>query len=191
MEKDNTKGIITAIKAYTKKFKMDTEPYCAQISREGDKFKLITPELSMILKDNVLSYDNDIILNAKIPFHRYHFKTMFPVINTHNVMCDTNLLADKVRKLENTKKQFDNENQYFRFIDFDPIIQEFTTAHKENNRKYIRVNSNSVKTALRIIKMCGDNRVKLCYDEVAFYKYPLLMLFEHGVFIIKNGGNEL
>ena len=135
--------------------------------------------------------DNDIILNAEIPFKRYHFKTMFPVININNVMCDTDLLTDKVRKLEKTKKQFDNENQHFRFIDFDPIIQEFTTAHKENNRKYIRVNSNSVKTALRIIKMCGDNRVKLCYDEVAFYKYPLLMLFEHGVFIIKNGGNEL
>lgn len=103
MEKDNTKGIITAIKAYTKKFKMDTEPYCAQISRDGDKFKLITPELSMILKDNVLSYDNDIILNAGIPFHRYHFKTMFPVININNVMCDTDLLTDKIRKLERLK----------------------------------------------------------------------------------------
>ena len=99
--------------------------------------------------------------------------------------------AEVAALMEKTKKQFDNENQHFRFIDFDPIIQEFTTAHKENNRKYLRVNSNSVKTALRIIKMCGDNRVKLCYDEVAFYKYPLLMLFEHGVFIIKNEGNEL
>lgn len=191
MKKDNTKGIIRAIKAYIKKFNMDTEPYCAKISRDGDKFKLITPELSMILKDNVLPYDSDIILNYDIPFQRYHFKTMFPVINTHNVKCDTKLLIDKVRKLEKTKKQFDKENQHFRFIDFDPTIQEFTIAHRENNRKYIRLNSNYVKTALRIIYMCGDSHVQLCYDEVAFYKYPLLMFFEHGMFIIKSEDNEL
>lgn len=191
MKKDNTKGIIRTIKAYTKKFNMINEPYCAQIDKVGNKFKFITPELSMILKESALSCDKSIILNDSVPFQRYHFKTIFPVLHTVNFECDTRLLIDKVRKLEKNKKQFDEENQYFRFIDFDPQKQEFNIAHKENNMKYIRLNSNSVKTALRIISMCGDNQVTLCYDETAFYKYPLLMFFEYGVFIIKSEDSEI
>lgn len=191
MSKDNTKGIIRAIKAYVKKFKMNNEPFCAQVSHVGDKFQLITPELSMILRDSALSCDDDIILNADVPFQRYHFKTLFPIVSTDNITCDTRLLIDKVRKLEKTKKQFEEENQYFRFIDFDPLNQEFVTAHKENNMRYVTLNSNAVKTALRVISMCGDNRVQVCYDRVAPYKYPLLMFFDHGVFIIKSEDSNI
>lgn len=191
MNKDNTKGIIRAIKAYTKKFKMNNESYCSQISHVGDKFKLITPELSMILKDSALSCDSSIILNDSVPFQRYHFKTLFSVISTDNIACDTRLLIDKVRKLEKNKKQFEEENQYFRFIDFNPLTCEFTMAHKENNMQYVRLNSNAVKTALRIISMCGDDCVQLCYGRVAPYKYPLLMFFENGVFIIKSEDSNI
>ena len=191
MKKDNTKGIIRAIKAYVKKFKMDNEPYCAQVSHVGNKFQLITPELSMVLKDSALSCDDDIILNADVPFQRYHFKTLFPVINTFNVSQDTRLLIDKVRKLEKNKKQFEEENQHFRFIDFDPYMCEFTMAHKEVNNHYIRLNSNAIKTALRVISMCGDSRVQLCYDKTVPYKFPLLMFFEHGVFIIKSEDSNI
>lgn len=82
-----------------------------------------------------------------------------------SVLKDNRVLLDKIRLLEHNPRQFDQEKSWYRYIDFDKNSHEFAIAHKNTKQKgYIRVNSNYIKTALRIISLLGDNAIFIHFN---------------------------
>lgn len=83
-----------------------------------------------------------------------------------NVVKDTRLLLDKIRRLEKNPMQFKQEKSWYRYIDFDKTNHEFSIGHKNTKKDtYIRVNSNYIKTALRIISLLGDTAIFIRFSD--------------------------
>lgn len=82
------------------------------------------------------------------------------------IIKDNRLLLDKIRLLEHNPRQFKQEKAWFRWVDFDRNSHEFAIAHKNTKEsKFIRVNSNYIKTALRIISLLGDENVFIKFKD--------------------------
>lgn len=84
-----------------------------------------------------------------------------------NVVKDTRLLLDKVRLLEHNPRQFEQEKSWYRYIDFDKLTSEFAIGHKNTKEsKFIRINSNYIKTALRIISLLDDEVIFIRFNDI-------------------------
>lgn len=84
----------------------------------------------------------------------------------NSVLRDNRVLLDKIRLLEHNPMQFEQEKSWYRYIDFDKDSHDFAIAHKDTKKDtYIRVNSNYIKTALRIISLLGDTAIFIYFQD--------------------------
>lgn len=111
--------------------------------------------------------------------NEYNFKKQLACVESHKtdysrffkeyeniIIMDNRLLLDKIRLLEHNPMQFEQEKSWYRYIDFDRNNYEFAIAHKNTKEsKFIRVNSNYIKTALRIVSLLGDKDIYIKFKN--------------------------
>lgn len=84
----------------------------------------------------------------------------------NSILRDNRVLLDKIRLLEHNPMQFEQEKSWYRYIDFDKDSHDFAIAHKDTKKDtYIRVNSNYLKTALRIVSLLGDEVIFIRFND--------------------------
>ena len=114
------------------------------------------------------TFDNDFNFKKSLACEESHITdySRFFKEYDNSILRDNRVLLDKIRRLEKNPMQFEQEKSWYRYIDFDKTNHEFSIGHKNTNKNtYIRVNSNYIKTALRIISLLGDTAIFIYYQD--------------------------
>ena len=165
-----TDGIKKALKAYSKQTGM--KPFTTQIQyKEHAKpsyYEYTNSALLIRFKDNVFNTKSNIKLfpdspNSKFPMtdHLFLNYTESNKIQTFN----TRLLLDTIRKLEQNPKTSTKETKKHRFLDYSFYNNCFTNYHDSTSPDFFRVDSNNLKTIIRIFSMLQCDKTTIIYNE--------------------------
>lgn len=159
--------VIKALQAFANRVP-EVNRQCNRLVYDTNTNKYYFVNQHLIARFEPSVFDNEFNFKKSLACEESHITdySRFFKVYDNSIIRNNRVLLEKIRLLEHNPRQFDTEKSWYRYIDFDIYLHEFAIAHKNTKIvKFIRVNSNYIKTALRIISLLGDENITIHFNN--------------------------